>query len=253
MFGQDYNKRAYATAASDMLMKEVSQNGGGDAVRFGDSLVEDGFADDTFDYFLTNPPFGVDWKRQRDAVRREHEQRGFAGRFGAGLPRVNDGALLFLQHMMFEAKTLEGYKICEPGDLVINTLWAWMGAMGVSFVPGVVSPAYNVYEPTVELDPAYVDALSRLPVFAQEAARHSKGVWSSRLRLYPDGFFEISLPVPPLSEQRQIAANLAAGLRKLDGLARAATCTIGLLMERRAALIAVAVAGRTVANGRSSR
>ena len=154
---------------------------------------------------------------------------------------------------MFEAETLEGYKVCEPGDLVINTLWAWMGAMGVSFVPGVVSPAYNVYEPTVELDPAYVDALSRLPVFAQEAARHSKGVWSSRLRLYPDGFFEISLPVPPLSEQRQIAANLAAGLRKLDGLARAAACTIGLLTERRAALIAVAVTGRTVANGRSSR
>ena len=98
--GQDWNKRAYATAASDMLMKQVSRNGGGDAVRFGDSLVDDRFADDKFDYFLTNPPFGVDWKRQRDAVRREHEQRGFAGRFGAGLPRVNDGALLFLQHMI---------------------------------------------------------------------------------------------------------------------------------------------------------
>ena len=144
---------------------------------------------------------------------------------------------------MFEAETLEGYKVCKPGDLVINTLWAWMGAMGVSFVPGVVSPAYNVYEPTVELDPAYVDALSRLPVFAQEAARHSKGVWSSRLRLYPDEFFEIPLPVPPLSEQRRIVADLAENRGKLADLQAAATRTIELLRERRAALVAAAVTG----------
>ena len=144
---------------------------------------------------------------------------------------------------MFEAETLEGYKVCKPGDLVINTLWAWMGAMGVSFVPGVVSPAYNVYEPTVELDPAYVDALSRLPVFAQEAARHSKGVWSSRLRLYPDGFFEIPLPVLPLSEQRRIVAALRAKHEGLNSLETAAARTVELLKERRAALIAAAVTG----------
>ena len=144
---------------------------------------------------------------------------------------------------MFEAETLEGYKVCKPGDLVINTLWAWMGAMGVSFVPGVVSPAYNVYEPTVELDPAYVDALSRLPVFAQEAARHSKGVWSSRLRLYPDEFFGILLPVPPLSEQRQIVAALRAEHEGLNSLATVSERTVYLLKERRAALIAAAVSG----------
>ena len=144
---------------------------------------------------------------------------------------------------MFEAETLEGYKVCMTGDLVINTLWAWMGAMGVSFVHGVVSPAYNVYEPTEHLDPPYVDALSRLPVFAQEVVRHSKGVWSSRLRLYPDGFFEISLPVPSLSEQRRIVTVLDLERRKLDGLQVATTRTIELLKERRAALIAAAVTG----------
>ncbi|MCC6241931.1 MAG: SAM-dependent DNA methyltransferase [Gemmatimonadaceae bacterium] len=98
-YGQDYNKRAFATAASDMLMKEVSHNGGGDNVRFGDIFSDDQFPSDTFDYFLSNPPFGVDWKKQQKEVLREHQKRGFDGRFGAGLPRVNDGALLFLQHM----------------------------------------------------------------------------------------------------------------------------------------------------------
>ncbi|MBI3179497.1 MAG: N-6 DNA methylase [Deltaproteobacteria bacterium] len=98
-YGQDYNKRAFATAASDMLMKEVSHNSGGDNVRFGDIFSDDQFSAETFDYFLSNPPFGVDWKKQQKEIVKEHEKRGFDGRFGAGLPRVNDGALLFLQHM----------------------------------------------------------------------------------------------------------------------------------------------------------
>ena len=99
VYGQDYNNRAFATAASDMLMKQVDHNGGGDSIRFGDSLTDDQFEDGTFDYFLTNPPFGVDWKRQKNEIQREHDKLGFEGRFGAGLPRVNDGSLLFLQHM----------------------------------------------------------------------------------------------------------------------------------------------------------
>ena len=100
VYGQDYNKRAYATAASDMLMKQVDHNGGDNNVRFGDSFTDDKFAPETFDYLLTNPPFGVDWKRQRKELRNEHERLGFAGRFGAGLPRINDGSLLFLLHMI---------------------------------------------------------------------------------------------------------------------------------------------------------
>ena len=99
VYGQDYNPRAFATAASDMLMKQVDHNGSGTNVRHGDSLTEDQFAGETFDYFLTNPPFGVDWKRQQKEIRQQHDQLGFGGRFGAGLPRVNDGSLLFLQHM----------------------------------------------------------------------------------------------------------------------------------------------------------
>jgi type I restriction enzyme M protein len=103
VFGQDYNKRAYATAASDMLMKDVDQNGSTNNIRFGDIFTDDRFTDApyrSFDYLLSNPPFGVDWKKQQKEIQREHEKLGFAGRFGAGLPRVNDGSLLFLQHMI---------------------------------------------------------------------------------------------------------------------------------------------------------
>ena len=99
VYGQDYNKRAFATAASDMLMKQVDHNGSGDNIRFGDSLTNDQFRGEKFDYLLTNPPFGVNWKKQRKEIRQEADRDSFEGRFGAGLPRVNDGSLLFLQHM----------------------------------------------------------------------------------------------------------------------------------------------------------
>lgn len=102
VFGQDINPRSYAIAASDLLMKGNENS----AIRYGDSLIADQYGPDDdvtkgrFDYFLANPPFGVDWKRQQKSIQREHDQAGRAGRFGAGLPRVNDGALLFLQHMI---------------------------------------------------------------------------------------------------------------------------------------------------------
>jgi type I restriction enzyme S subunit len=150
---------------------------------------------------------------------------------------------------MFEAETNEGYKLCEAGDLVINTLWAWMGAMGVSPMNGIVSPAYNVYRPGPRLLPAYIDALARLPVFAQEVTRYSKGVWSSRLRLYPEGFFEVYLPLPPQFEQRAIVEHIARETAKLDALRAATERTIALLKERRSALIAAAVTGQIDVGG----
>jgi len=145
---------------------------------------------------------------------------------------------------MFEAETTEGYKLCLTGDLVINTLWAWMGAMGVARTNGIVSPAYNVYVTGPRLNPGYIDSLVRLPVFAQEVTRYSKGVWSSRLRLYPEGFFEVYLPVPSLDEQSAIVKHMATESAKIDALRSATERTIGLLKERRAALIAAAVTGQ---------
>lgn len=145
---------------------------------------------------------------------------------------------------MFEAESNEGYKLVSPDQLVINTLWAWMGAMGVARHEGIVSPAYHVYRIAESLLPAYVDLLVRMPAFKAEVVRFSKGVWSSRLRLYPEGLHQIWIPVPPLAEQEAIIAHIRAHQTRAAALESALRDSIALLKERRAALITAAVTGR---------
>jgi type I restriction enzyme M protein len=96
LYGQDYNDNAFAICGSEMLIK--GQNP--EDIKFGDSFTDDQFPGQKFDYLLANPPFGVEWKPQEDFVKKEYEKQGYGGRFGAGLPPINDGALLFLQHMI---------------------------------------------------------------------------------------------------------------------------------------------------------
>ncbi|WP_066334021.1 type I restriction-modification system subunit M [Azohydromonas lata] len=96
MYGQELNDESYAICKADMLIK-------GQEVRnivAGNTLSDDGHAGQKFDYMLSNPPFGVEWKKVEKVVRQEHEQRGFDGRFGPGLPRVSDGSMLFLLHLL---------------------------------------------------------------------------------------------------------------------------------------------------------
>ena len=107
VYGQDFNPRSYAVAASDLLMRTDPKDKEASTIQFGDTLIDDQFPGERFDYFLANPPFGVDWKRQQKDVVREHEKLGMAGRFGAGTPRVNDGALLFLQHMASKFESVD--------------------------------------------------------------------------------------------------------------------------------------------------
>lgn len=145
---------------------------------------------------------------------------------------------------MFEADDKAGYKRCMPGDLAINTLWAWMGAMGISPLAGIVSPDYHVYTSKGELLPEYVDLLCRSRPFVAEVNRWSKGVWSSRLRLYPESFFEMRLPVPPHDEQLEIVRAVEVDQRKANALRESLQLSITLAKERRAALITAAVTGQ---------
>lgn len=100
VFGQDYNDQAYAVCGSDMMIKGQEM----DNIAFGDSFTDDHHPGKTFDYMLANPPFGVEWKPEERVLRKEYEEQGFGGRFGAGLPRINDGSFLFLQHMLSKVK-----------------------------------------------------------------------------------------------------------------------------------------------------
>ncbi|MBN1930177.1 MAG: SAM-dependent DNA methyltransferase [Desulfobacterales bacterium] len=100
LFGQELNPESYAICKSDMLIK--GQNPAN--IKFGNSFSQDGLEDEKFDYMLSNPPFGVDWKKAQKFIKDEYENKGYAGRFGAGLPSISDGSLLFLQHMISKMK-----------------------------------------------------------------------------------------------------------------------------------------------------
>ncbi|MEK5061869.1 class I SAM-dependent DNA methyltransferase [Paenibacillus sp. FSL H7-0326] len=104
VFGQELNGESYAICKSDMLLKGLNVSN----IKYGNSFTQDGLENEEFHYFLSNPPFGVDWKKSQKQIEEEHKKKGYDGRFGAGLPRVSDGSLLFLQHMISKMKPGEG-------------------------------------------------------------------------------------------------------------------------------------------------
>jgi type I restriction enzyme M protein len=103
VFGQDHNPESYAVCGSDMLIKGHDI----DHIVFGSSFTKDGFPNTRFDYLLANPPFGVKWESDKDVIEKEKETLTFDGRFGAGLPSIDQGALLFLQHMISKMKSVK--------------------------------------------------------------------------------------------------------------------------------------------------
>ncbi|MEU0376965.1 class I SAM-dependent DNA methyltransferase [Streptomyces cyaneofuscatus] len=103
IYGQELNPESWAICRSDMLIKGQDPEN----IAPGNSFSDDGHARKKFDYLLANPPFGVEWKKVKDEVEYEHKSMGDAGRFGAGLPRINDGSLLFLQHMLSKMKPVD--------------------------------------------------------------------------------------------------------------------------------------------------
>ena len=100
LFGQEYNDESWAICCSDMLIKDEDTTNIVLGDTLGDGKTSDGFEGKRFHYLMANPPFGVEWKDQKEVVEREHSTMGLSGRFGAGLPAINDGSLLFLQHMI---------------------------------------------------------------------------------------------------------------------------------------------------------
>ena len=157
--------------------------------------------------------FPSHWRVERAKVfLREMDQRSTAG----------DEEMLSVSHKtgvtprreknvtMFMAESNVGHKLCRPGDVVVNTMWAWMAAAGVSRDYGLVSPSYAVYRPLSNhiFAGRFLDDLLRTPAYRDEYLVRSTGITSSRLRLYPDEFLTIPLAVPPLEEQQLITRYL---------------------------------------------
>lgn len=187
-----------------------------------------------------------DWKiRRAKFLFREMDQRSDTGK----------EELLSVSHLtgvtprsqktitMFLAKSNVGHKICRPNDLVINTMWAWMGALGVAKHTGLVSPAYGVYRPMNcgDILPRYADYLLRAPIYVAEYQRRSTGVNSSRLRLYPENFLRIEVIVPPPDIQADIVRFLDRSNLRLERAIRAKRKVIALLTEQKQAIIHRAV------------
>lgn len=147
--GQEYNPQSYAICKADMIIKDQEV----DAIYFGDTLLDDGHDGKTFNYCLSNPPFGVDWKVQEKAVRKEHEEQGFAGRFGPGLPRVSDGSLLFLMHVISKMRDKSKDSDGGRGAVILNGSPLFTGAAG--------SGESEIRKWILEHD--YLEALIQLP------------------------------------------------------------------------------------------
>ena len=147
---------------------------------------------------------------------------------------------------MFLAESNQGYKLCRPGDVVVNTMWAYMAALGVARQVGLVSPSYGVYRPKNAdlLDPEYVNLLLRTEDYRDEYNRRSTGITASRLRLYPDAFLDLPLLYLPPNEQTAIVKRLSLATAGIGSAIEHARRQIALMNEYRTRLIADAVTGQ---------
>ena len=156
LFGQEYNDESWAICCSDMLIKDEDTANIVLGDTLGDGKTRDGFEGERFHYLMANPPFGVEWKDQKTVVTREHRTLGLSGRFGAGLPAINDGSLLFLQHMISKMYPYEEGDEDQPGSkiaIVFNGSPLFSGDAG--------SGPSNIRRWIIEND--WLDAIVALP------------------------------------------------------------------------------------------
>lgn len=144
---------------------------------------------------------------------------------------------------MFKAESYAGHKLCWPGDLVINSLWAWGGGLGVSQHHGIISTAYSVYRsrPSAKINPRYLHELVRSSAFHWELQVRSKGVWISRLQLTDTSFLDAPIPLPAPAEQAAIVRFLDHWNGRLEKAIRSKRRVIALLQEQKQAIIHRAV------------
>lgn len=147
---------------------------------------------------------------------------------------------------MFEAATYVGHKVAQPNDLVINSLWAWAGGLGVSNHHGLVSPVYGVYRlrDNAQCDPEFMHNLLRSNACQWQFQVRSKGIWRSRLSITDESFFDMPLPLPPLDEQQSIAAKIRKQTTNVDKAITSVLDEIALLKEYRTRLISDVVTGK---------
>jgi len=126
VYGQELNPESYAICKADMLIKGQTVAN----IKLGNTLSNDQLAYEQFDYMLSNPPFGVDWKKIEQEIKDEHEQKGFEGRFGAGLPRVSDGSLLFLMHLISKMRDKDSTGQGSRIGIILNGSPLFTGSAG---------------------------------------------------------------------------------------------------------------------------
>lgn len=147
---------------------------------------------------------------------------------------------------MFKAESYVGHKVCRPGDLAVNTMWAWMAALGVSKHLGIISPAYAVYRQRKpeRLLSDFADHLLRIAPYKLNYLSRSTGLRPSRLRLYPDEFFKIPIIIPPKEEQQQIVDSITVETAALNTAIARTEREIALMQEYRTRLTADVVTGK---------
>ncbi len=156
LYGQEYNDESWAICCADMLIKDEDTSSIVLGDTLGDGKTRDGFEGERFHYLLANPPFGVEWKDQKSVVEKEHQVMGFSGRFGAGLPAINDGSLLFLQHMISKMHPYE-----EGGEDAVGSKIAVVFNGSPLFSGDAGSGPSNIRRWIIEND--WLDAIVALP------------------------------------------------------------------------------------------